>query len=199
MVLVLWSPVLDALISQTMVSGCTACWSLEHSSNCDRRSPHQGLGSPEQVPMPSWNQSLVDGILLCVDVCTTALFSSLGFPHLPLLSGWPQCVFQDVLWLLTVTQPSPTHSLHPAPYIRVRENMSRKKKPLKKKTPLAVYFLIFGGGEGTCRLSILLAFGMSPKSSIFIPRAYLTRVTRVSLQCILRLAQIPVVRFSPRA
>lgn len=117
LVLVLWSPVLDALISQTMVSGCTACWSLEHSSNCDRRSPHQGLGSPEQVPMPSWTRSLVDGILLCVDVWTTALFSSLGFPHLPLLSGWPQCVFQDVLWLLTVTQPSPTYSLHPAPYI----------------------------------------------------------------------------------
>lgn len=72
--------------------------------------------------------------------------------------------------------------------------MSRKKTPLEKETPLAVNFPIFGDGGGG-----IAGFRSCPKSSsIFIPPAYLIRVTRALLRCIVRLAQIPIVSgFSP--
>lgn len=124
---------------------------------------------------------LVCGLQLCLVLSGSPLFlGSCG-------GLW---VSQDIFLLPTVTMPSHSHSLHPVPYILVRENMSRKKKPLERETPLAVYFLIFGG------VGRIAAFLSCPESSSkFILTAYLFHVTRVSLQCVVRLGQTPTVWF----
>lgn len=128
----------------------------------------------------------------CIDVWATALFGSLGFSHLPLLSWWPQvCVSGRLCFPLS--HSSHPHTFSPCPiYCSEKTCLGRKRHWKRKHHWLLISrSLEMGGG--------IAGFRSCPKSSsIFIPPAYLIRVTRALLPCIVRLAQIPIVSgFSP--